>query len=890
MLRTAISLLFIFLLSSCGSPPRKVYPYRLQKDERFFGDRNGLGVFKKQDTLFFGKFRNGHRSGWHKVIFPSGVIGYRFFKNNANISTISKVNGVTIKDGKFYLSSDFSSYRGNFILPKQSANDDLKMGSFTLSYSKNKSDTFNTYTKTDFGINTYNGSNDEYTFASGHKVRINQIKENGIIYGYYRDLQGFFINTSFKETETTKNAAKIYTIYSKDFDIELSKIVAEDYQYQGRTKKGVPHGYGYWTDGVVKKWGYFKDGLLNGSVIEKDKNAIVYFGKYINGVKHGVFVKSGQGLQRTPGKPFLNKSAYEAISKIFQPLEDWYKNQKLPLPTKLEGIIDFSKVFKTGISYKYARQPIHGKNSKNYWSHNTSLGFGPSDLALREEMDLNFRYHHGLLQKNTTFDYKIYKDGIETKSAKFSQNSLYKCSLKILSGIMVYPVPCQNPDFYVNSSLKQIIHDPILSNDKKKLEKGYLAQYHFFDRNNARDGYIVNAELQGDGVVFSKALGNFIAGKLDGVGIKQTNQSDYNKREVSYGKFVQGSREGKFIVNKNHFTYKGRFEADKEDGKFDIINLAIDVYGTIKYVKGIIDGVKILFRKDKSIYEKLTYVMGVIQGEGTCVGPRDQSEICQYRNGKRVDEIFLDRMKKKKERAEKLAREEAARKERERKARIAREQRQREQRRRRAAENRRKEEARRQAMWNTYNQLNQMQNQLRQQNQAIQQQTNQIIQNSYQKQNYQAKKPRGNTGSYPVPNYKKSTNTSKSSQKSSKKTSKKSSGGSVLTLTATKPYKECKIQEKFKGRDFMAAYDCNRKDKTFPAARKIVDEAKRRYQNELAEIEKRKQEQERLIEEGKQKQRAACQAYMAKGGSICSDSCNLVRQERGVTNCGVIQK
>ncbi len=837
----------VLLLVSCGSGTRgpRIYPYRLKAGEQFFGldqSNSGLGVFKDNlGILYYGNFQIGNRDGYFKVIYPDGNYAFKFYKHSYAFSSASKIPGILVYKNKAMISQSNGNNSEKFHSFDQ-------MGVYTFSKEGGK---FTALDKSNASLN-HKKVNDEikayYTGAGQYFALYKEVKNKGI-YGLYKDIFKREFYGYFDEKTFEKNGAFVHSVFSKKYGIEFSKVVKEGSIYEGETKNGIPHGYGLLRSNGDKIYGWFEDGKVHGAAILKETNGDVKNGFYKNGKKDGVFLHVYKAFSyQVKNNPGLSDSVNK-LNQIFLPLETWHKNKSATKPSTLQAM---NSIFQNlgGLDYeiKKGNKVYYKPNKTAYQNYLYSLSpyqDEAKNFANLDDFGLYLATQYAYFIPRGDFSLSLYKKGELQKNYSIKNfHSNKSCAQKIL-GQTYYPDNCESPNVF-GTGRSLLIQD--LQMKEGKVTSGYRALY---DLNSSYgyNGWFVNNLAEGMGFNFSnKNKGEFKKGKL-------TEMASSNKGKLYYyGNFSEGKRNGFFwVLGQGYLNQYGKYIDDKANGKFTLENGYYDLYGSSYYKDDKKQGTEKYYNADGSLRYSVTYKEGKEEGKARCYNYKLKGpENCEFKDGKRIDEKHLQRVAKKEaEEAAEKAREDERRKEQERRNREEQ---------RRLARERAEDRAR------------------RQRNSLILQQS---IQNSINSIGNVVKPT--NTYIPPKSNYRsQQTYPNKSTGSSS------SYSGSTLKLNSKKPYKRCIHKGSFMHMTFQAAYDCNRRAETFPAAQETVNNSiefeRKRYEKQQ-EIKRKVEEDKRAMDA---KNDDACRQYAAKTGNYCSSACNPQRFD--TRSCKAINK
>lgn len=874
--------LMIFIVSCSSSLTKKKYPRKLRKGESFFGNqktRSGAGVLKYKDFLYLGNFKKLKKEGWFKIIFPNGDYAFSYFIDDYSNYSKTKKKTIYVTKDKIFISNFFSTYSSIVVGYSLDPNDKRTFfGTISLAQKKDKNTIFNGLVKNlnDFTTKYYKDQINYYLNEGGYQIKkTNYDYDSKYFIGEYTDLHNIKIKTLFKKyTESTKNDYfEIIESKEKDF-IQIIKWIAikngEVYTYEGSSKNKVPNGFGKLSTGKKIFWGYFKNGKLHGTVIEKrlnEKNA-VWYGNYKDGKRDGVFIYAGRAND-FDYKVNVNFEGIKKINKKYTTLETWFKNQKKgELPSSIDQTDNILNYINNGFVNRFV---INDKYDKvKYGLGNRQISLGQDSNLYHDLLGLDYYFLRKNNQMSKYGDKKIvfferYENDELKKKSNFKFNTL---SCKIYSNVGMFLMDnCTNPKFGLNYSDSKIIQYPKLKN--KKIIAGRINNFHFFNKANGFDGFIENGRKEGFGIKkgsnkSEKYIGDYYSDQYHGQGLISKNGKTW------IGHFNQGKKEGKFTIFDGAYKNRGKYQNDLKQGKYSIFNPYFNIKGKTYYKSDRENGTRILrYIKDKKIFFKLNYIMDLANGKGVCYSEDIKKvENCEYKIGKRIDQVFISR-----ETERKLKKKEYERKRRLEKERSLAEQRRKEREWAIEREQKRKEkkraEARRRQQWQNFNR--------------------QMIQKFSQ--------PRNNYNSYQYQTPKNYLPKTKSKKKYSKKSNKyntkpiNKSSGSTLTLKATKPYKECLITEYVENQKIEATYDCNRREKTYP---KALEKIKSQRDWWFAEFKKRreaKERQERMIRENNERRNQACEKDYARVKTYCISSCASSKKYKDRTkSCRAILK
>lgn len=833
-------IILLFFITSCGTS-RRIRPIKPFKGQKFIGLQSpytGIGAFEDQGMVYLGRFKLGRKEGLFKVIYPDKSYSYTFYKNNYPDKT--KPFSIYMKDNKPYLG--YKNSNTSIQVYKKSEKEIEVANISYIQYKKQMN--YSSLVNNDNKLNYYkeNGKKTAYFTKSGHSITY----LNKDMRGSYKDIFG----NNFKALFKVKNQANGETIYNEKFAIEISKLNLNGNIYEGETKKGIPQGFGYIQKDGVEIWGWFKDGKLHGSAILKDRQGDVYFGYYKNNKKHGVFLFVHRDLKVIKKELFLDESKMSQLHQSFSELDRWYKtNKEKPWRLNVDNY-NLSEVLDLKYTYNKSSGTINPSDKFKVFD-----SFINKSNKFKKYWDRELGNHYNLLYGTNykqLYTYFIYDEDKLVKQGKFKHDYKKACKVKVLKSTY-YKNDCTKADFLYNSKNK-LIHFPVIKNNE--LVEGYSSGYDFGEY--FYDGPIKFKSKHGYGLSNTSSgyiLGNYSFGFLDGL-VKSFNK----KNGYQYGKYTSGNKNGTFVEVKDSFETKGQYVDNEKQGQFKFYNSYLNITGQVNYKNHLKEGQQIFQFNDGSIYSKFTFVRGNKEGSALCYNNKlKKPENCEYNNGERIDQVYKDRMAKEKVRQKKIKREQEARA---RKERAERRRWERKQRRERAERKRIREQNRRMiqnTIRNSINEINQIGNRFNNRNNNFRN----YNRNSYKSKTKKSKK----YNKTPITTQNRSNNKTKASSSSGR-------SGSVLKLTATKPYKECIHEGSFMHYNFKATYDCNRREETFPKAKEAVDKSiaveRKRYE-EMQERKRAAEERKRQLEA---KRDDACREFASKNGHYCSSACD----------------
>lgn len=840
-------LILLVFIMACSGPryTRKQYPWKPRVGQSFIGHNGyGVGILKDKDTLFIGRFTNGFKNGIFKVIYPNGNYVYRYYEKNHAFSYLNNIGSFLVLDGKKYLSFSHSDYLEKALIVNDES---IVIKNYSFKAKKEEDISLSKLEVSPSHLNQKSTKTSNFFYTKAGQTFQSYKYEKGWYYGTYKDIFGTKLYHKFKFSEKKLKDRSISSLINKEFDIEFSKIKTKDWIYQGETRKGQLHGFGALDKSGETIIGFFKNGKANGSAKFIDKDGKVFNGFFKDGKKHGAFIFLYQRERSQLVSAQVDLNYIDKLDKEFAPIEKWYnlgakgKKPEIKVPSTEEFKQNRGSLSLIGpqkMNIKPVKQAIQSYavldliNFNKAWNQQV-LG------VLEHDYDWFYRSFY-----RDTFAYHFYKDDRLITKGNISKKANSKCMFNLKGTTRkLYANDCVNPLFYY-SSYSEVIQDPEVENNE--IISGYYAKYNF-QSLYGYNGPFINAKLNGEGIDFYKRLrGKYKNGKVYGKAFS------YYNNYPAYGNYQDGKREGKFWIKTNalnEYRY-GKYSNDKAQGKFKIINFDKDLTGSVNFKDGKREGLSIRkWNKDGTIFTKLYFKGDKLNGKGIC-NIKNKREDCEFKNGKRVDQVYQKRVSK---REAKLAAEKRAK-----------EQRLQEERRLREAQaRRRREKAREDKLRRQRNAQLMMQNY---------QNSINSIKNTVPATNY-------NPNYYNQKYQKKSTSTNPSTR---------TNQGSTLTLTATKPYKECILQENYKGNLIKVAYNCNDRAGTFPKAQKTMNDNKAWYdREEQKRIEAQKRSQEMLDKKRSQMEKV-CNEFFAKNGNYCMMGCDPKIYDK--SNCKTLSR
>lgn len=864
--RSFILISFVLFLFSCAPGVFKgKHSGRDYFGQGRSGEPHGFGIIQSGQDIYIGKFKQGKKHGWFKIVSSDGTIAYKFFwhgkiwtkykdlyVNSDYIASGNQISSGSSKKAIAYSLKGNGLYFGDFSGGKPSLG--VNKTDYGLSHVgfqpvvKNGQTYSHLLLPTRARLNGYKSSDDSFN-ANMFVTHTGQVIRSAFIEEYKSLSWG-----DVKSWTPTTNplAPQVLVSNFKNGDLYIG---------EGRSYKA--HGYGYLKKkNGLEVWGWFTSNKLDGDVIERRNGQNLYAGSYKNGKRHGLFFSSGTSPKYNLKKT-INLNQLAADDLQFKKLENWFYENKdkegslapPPFEEDYELNVDVHKIVNFDVIYNeksYRPSALKVKNKKVQEYFPKKKEHDPYFLAL--ESGVSSPGHQGPLTtlgaKSWRLNGTAYRNGREVGAYK--SKKLSPCDVEIgyfrygdyssVRPVKFYGVGCAkgkktfSSKVLTDSELSIVIYNAKIKNGKLMDGEAHMYNYRW------RTGFIgkmKNGKFN-ELVRFIRTQKNqdiysyYRAGKEEGM----TESPGAFRIATSNGKM-----NGKGTYYENGYLYSGKYQNGLKIGTFSFINYLNNTKGFVTFGKnGKRSGLFLERNKDGSIFERYSYINGKKEGQGLC-RYRSVTEKCEFKNGKRVDSTYTQHKKNEeleRENARQFLKNYYARKEREK------EEARREEAKWKAEERRRKEVQAR------------MKRARREQEDArFRSQYQQILNNQRNYTNFYS-------------NY---SNYGKSKSAVPAVNSKPATNSSGVKLTGSKTYKECELTQNYNGIKFATFYNCNDEAGTLANAQL---ELKKKIDHYAKTIRLQKERQAKADEEDRQyrnRENDACARHLRRGGNICDKIC-----------------
>lgn len=485
----------------------------------------------------------------------------------------------------------------------------------------------------------------------------------------------FYSSFLFSQTDTTN---KIDENGYNVFYYENRQIASE-----GNMENGKPNGYWktYYENGILKSSGNRKNYLLDSTwKFYNDSGKIVLEVNYLKDLKHGKRITYSENeiieenFKKNVKNGFTNIYYKNYILKKSTPFKDGYEDgvsKKYSKDGRVITIFKYKKGFlvdRIKINRKDSKEKKHGKwkwfydngvvKSEGYFLHGKKNGYFKLytregdllniekwknneklvDVAELAKLEIKKEYYaNGTIKAEAS--YKNNKpEGIRreyNKNGKIVASYIFNEGKKIAEGIIDEEGIRDGKwkEFYNKSGELRAVGEY----DKGKK----IGEWKFYFKNGNLEqiGKYNKKGYPEERWIWYYKLGNILReenyylGKRDGLMVEY----DENEKIITKGEYFDGVKEGEWFYKLGNYMEKGNYASGQRYGKWKHYDDEDNLLYEGKYIDGNRQGDHFWYRKDGTIKEKTSYMMGRKTGKSVKYNiDGTPFLIITYKNGKEI--------------------------------------------------------------------------------------------------------------------------------------------------------------------------------------------------------------------------------------------------------------